>query len=182
MGRGIPTVSGAVVDPGIIRRAVCDGAGRIANQTAEAEISAPASKAGTAYTASGRHNGTRGETSASATWFCPRRRNCATEMSAIRCWRSLLETHRHNRSYCRRDSRGQCAPVRRALENIGKCVGDVFAVECPPARQHLVENAAERPDVASLIDPFAASLLWGHVRRGPQNNPLLRHCRTRNGR
>ena len=47
-------------------------------------------------------------------------------------------------------------------------VGDVLAVERASARQHLVEHAAERPDVGALVDGFA---------RAPVRDSCRRRCR-----
>ena len=46
--------------------------------------------------------------------------------------------------------------------------------ECRAARQHLVEHAAERPDVRPLVDRLPARLLRAHVGRRPENHPVTR--------
>ena len=43
------------------------------------------------------------------------------------------------------------------------------------SREHLVEQAAERPDVGALIDGFASGLLGTHVRRRAEHHSGLRH-------
>ena len=50
------------------------------------------------------------------------------------------------------------------------------------AGQHLVEHAAECPDVGSLVHRFATRLLGGHVRGGAQNHAGERGRRTQHGR
>ena len=39
------------------------------------------------------------------------------------------------------------------------------------AREHLVEHAAERPDVRPLVQRLPARLFRAHVRRGAQDSP-----------
>ena len=46
------------------------------------------------------------------------------------------------------------------------------------AREHLVEHAAERPDVAALVHGLPARLLRTHVRGRAENDAHLRHGRT----
>ena len=66
--------------------------------------------------------------------------------------------------------------VRAALR---QHVGDGLAWKCSSACQHLVQHAAERPDVRALVDRLAARLLRTHVGGGAQNaRPCLRHRRT----
>ena len=45
----------------------------------------------------------------------------------------------------------------------------------PPARQHLEQDDAERPDVRALVDRLPARLLGTHVGGRTQNHPGLRH-------
>ena len=61
-------------------------------------------------------------------------------------------------------------------------VGDVVALEGPAAGQHLVEHAAERPDVGALVDRLALGLLRRHVGRGAEDHPAHGHRRRRDGR
>ena len=66
------------------------------------------------------------------------------------------------------------APVGLALDHVRERVGQRVARERPTAGQHLIEHAAERPDVRALVDRLAPRLLRTHVRRGPQNDALVR--------
>ena len=43
-----------------------------------------------------------------------------------------------------------------------------------PAGQHLVQHAAERPDICALVHGLAARLLRAHIRGGSENDPLAR--------
>ena len=47
---------------------------------------------------------------------------------------------------------GSAVPVGLALERGGDRVRRRVAGERAPSRQHLVEHAAERPDVGALVD------------------------------
>ena len=49
------------------------------------------------------------------------------------------------------------APVRLRLQDGRERIADVFAIERAPARQHLVEHTAERPDVAALVGRLGPS-------------------------
>ena len=48
-----------------------------------------------------------------------------------------------------------------------------WPLKAPPTGQHLVQQAAERPDVAALVDGLSARLLGAHVRRGSHDRALL---------
>ena len=65
------------------------------------------------------------------------------------------------------DALGQGAPIRVALEHLGERERDIFTGEHVRARQHLVEDDAERPDVGSLVHLLPARLLRRHVGRRP---------------
>ena len=65
-------------------------------------------------------------------------------------------------------------PVRVALENGGNRVRHRLAGECPAARQHLVQDATECPDVGPLVNELAACLLGAHVTRRAQNQAITR--------
>jgi len=69
---------------------------------------------------------------------------------------------------------GQRFPVWLLLEDRRQRVGDGLARKRPLARQHLVEHAAERPDVGALVEDMPAHLLGAHVGGGPQQDPRLR--------
>ena len=64
-------------------------------------------------------------------------------------------------------------PVRLALDDRCHHVGDQLAFERFPSRQHLEDDAAEREDVAPLVDAQAARLFGAHVRRRPEDDPRL---------
>ena len=70
----------------------------------------------------------------------------------------------------------QGLPVGFVLHDGRDDVGERLAVERLFARQHLVQHAAECPDVAPLVHRFAARLFGTHVRRGPQQHPRHRPC------
>ena len=63
-----------------------------------------------------------------------------------------FETALDQRDHGGRRLGGQRGVVGLAAKHRGERVGDVFAVERAPRRQHLVEHAAERPDVGAVID------------------------------
>ena len=93
--------------------------------------------------------------------------NSAVEMSATRCRRSFSRQPLQQRANRRRHLRRERRPVRLALQHIRERVGDVFAVERTLARQHLVEHAPERPDVAALV---------GRACPSPAPAPCTRPC------
>ena len=79
--------------------------------------------------------------------------NSAVEMSATRLPAILGETtlqQRPNRRWHVSD--GSADQSGSLFRHVRERVGDVLAVERAPARQHLVQHAAERPDVAALVD------------------------------
>ena len=53
------------------------------------------------------------------------------------------------------------------------------ALECPPARQHLVEDASEREDVRPRVGRLPSHLLGRHVTDGPEESPGVRGLRER---
>ena len=55
-------------------------------------------------------------------------------------------------------------------------------VERPLPREHLVEHAAERPDVGALVHRLAARLLRAHVGGRAEDHPGLRHRGRRDRR
>ena len=57
----------------------------------------------------------------------------------------------------------QSAPVGLTVENRHDRVGGRVASECRPGSQHLVQHAAERPDVRPLVDGLASSLFRTHI-------------------
>jgi hypothetical protein len=69
----------------------------------------------------------------------------------------------------------QRAPVGVRFEHLSEDVGDALAAEGGRAGDHLVEYAAERPDIGLLVDRSPARLLGAHVGRGAKQHS--RRCR-----
>ena len=66
---------------------------------------------------------------------------------------------------------GSARPVAaRARESRRACPRRVSPANGRAAGQHLVQHAAERPDVGALVDRLAARLLGAHVGRGAENH------------
>ena len=57
----------------------------------------------------------------------------------------------------------ECLPIRFEADHRAEHLGHVRAVECARSRQHLVQDAAERPDVAALVRLAALRLFGRHV-------------------
>ena len=89
---------------------------------------------------------------------------------------------RRSKRVQRGGQRRQSRPVGLAAQNGGQRVAHVLTLERAAARQHLVEDAAERPDVRTDIDGLALRLLRRHVGRGAENHPAHRHRRRGDGR
>ena len=66
----------------------------------------------------------------------------------------------------------QRRPVRLALEDLRDRVRDRVARKRHAPGQHLVEHAAEGPDVGALVDRQAARLLGAHVGGGADDGAL----------
>ena len=47
-------------------------------------------------------------------------------------------------------------PIGIDFQHARQSLGDRFALECPLASEHLIEDRAERPDVGAAIDELAA--------------------------
>jgi hypothetical protein len=77
---------------------------------------------------------------------------------------------------------GKGRPVRLSFQDPGQNLGDVAAVECPFAGEHLVEKASERPDIGALVDRPAGRLLGAHVGGGAQDHAGRGGCRRRKRR
>ena len=75
----------------------------------------------------------------------------------------FLETALEQSSDAQRRLRRQGAPIRLVFEDRRDRVGDTLAAKRPPGRQHLVQHAAERPDVGPLVDRLPTCLLGTHV-------------------
>ena len=89
----------------------------------------------------------------------------------------LLEASAQQLAHARGNPRRENRPVRLVLEDRGDRVGDRLAREGPASRQHLEEDAAERPDVGAPVGLLAARLLGAHELRsaddvaGPSSRP-----------
>ena len=76
-----------------------------------------------------------------------------------------------NRSRCRC---GQRRPTGLAFENGGDGVRHGLGGKRRPGREHLVQDAGERPDVGTLVDRLAARLFGAHVGRRAHHDALAR--------
>src|SRR6187200_411168 len=83
---------------------------------------------------------------------------------------------RADRGWC---SRRKCAPVGIAVPDRTQYVGNIVSLEQPASGEHLVEHAAERPDVRPPIDDLAARLLRAHVAGGAQDDADLSAAQQR---
>ena len=82
----------------------------------------------------------------------------------------------------RRDERLALARRPRIdVHDVGDQARVRFAAECRRAGQHLVEHAAECPDIAPRVRVAAFDLLGSHVLKGAEDRALLRE-RRRHGR
>jgi hypothetical protein len=81
----------------------------------------------------------------------------------------------------RRDVRRQRLQVRLALEHSREGSSRILGAECALPREHLVEYAAERPDVGALIDGLAPRLFRAHVGGRPNHAAGLRQHRRCRG-
>ena len=81
-------------------------------------------------------------------------------------------------------SRGRRHPAERRLvpQHGGKRLRHVAAGEGSGAGQHLVEHAAEGPDVGALVHGLAARLFRAHVGGRAEDHARLRHRRRRERR
>ena len=105
------------------------------------------------------------------------RSSISRRASAI--WASLraaifLEASPQQRSECRRRARWQSGPVRFAAHDGSERIGDCHSRERTLRRQHLVQQAAERPDVASPVKTIAHGLLGADVSNGPNEHAFFR--------
>ena len=75
-------------------------------------------------------------------------------------------------------------PIERdvVFDHGGDDLGCGFAAKQLPARQHLEQHDAERPDVRAFVDRASLGLLGRHVRRGAEDQTPFgprgrQHCR-----
>ena len=85
-------------------------------------------------------------------------------------------------SYLLRRLLRQIAPGRLLRQDRREDVRDGLAFERPLPRQHLEEDAAERPDVRPLVDGLPPCLLGTHVRRRPEDDARRRRARRQRRR
>ena len=91
----------------------------------------------------------------------------------------LVQGRRQEQAKRRRCAGRQRVEVGLTGHDLGDDVGRCLSIERRPARQHLVEHAAERPDIGPRVDLFASRLLGRHVRDGPENDPRRRSAGDR---
>jgi hypothetical protein len=99
--------------------------------------------------------------------------------------RVALEAAAHQRAQARRDRRRQRVEGDRRHDHGGEDFRDPFSLERPPAGEHFIDDAAERPDVGSPVDRLPLGLLGAHVGGGaqddaghrPQRGDRRRHAR-----
>ena len=88
-----------------------------------------------------------------------------------------IETTREQATHVRGVSAGS-AVQSTSCRSTAASVSDVSSpLEGAPARQHLVQHRAKRPDVGAPIDGPALGLLGRHVRGGAENHAHLRAVR-----
>lgn len=75
----------------------------------------------------------------------------------------------------------QSVPIRLAFKDGRDRLEHRFAAKGRAARQHLVEDAAERPDVGVDADGFPARLLRAHIRRCADDPAFNRSRRGQGG-
>ena len=95
----------------------------------------------------------------------------ASPMSRSRRDAVLLEAAAQQIADAARRRRRQRLPVDVALEHVRERVRDGLLGERRAARQHLEQDAAERPDVGALVERPAARLFRAHVRRRAEDRP-----------
>src|SRR5215510_16557166 len=65
---------------------------------------------------------------------------------------------------------GKNIQVWLAHEDGSECFRDSFGMECLTAREHLIQHATKRKDVAPLIGGVSLRLLGRHVTGGAEND------------
>ena len=105
-------------------------------------------------------------------------RDVADSLAAI-----LDQALPQQRSNRRGDIGREGLPGRLEADHRAEHVGHVFAVKGASPRQHLVQHAAECPDVAALVGLSSLRLLRRHVRGGAEDDARAgQHGRARDGR
>jgi hypothetical protein len=154
--------------------------GRTANQT-PAPTTAEATNAAATGPTSRRHNDLRGRRAADAApaggrktlSFLenePRGRDGGHAMPTI-----LDQATVKQRAHRLRHIGRECLPIRFEADHSAEDVCPILAVECAAAREHLVQHAAERPDVAPLVGLVSLRLFGGHVGGRTENHADARH-------
>jgi hypothetical protein len=92
--------------------------------------------------------------------------------------RILLETPSDEFAEARRHA----CEIRRVFEDGGNGFGGCVGLNQPPAGEHLVQHAAEGPDIGALVDSLSPRLLGRHVGGGSEQHAGLRDRRRRDGR
>ena len=104
-------------------------------------------------------------------------------MSPMRRRRSLTRHWRRSVRTGAGTSGGSASQGWLEPDDRAEHVGHVLAIEGASPRQHLVQHAAERPDVAALVRLSSFRLLRSHVRGGAEDDAHAgQHGRARDGR
>ena len=79
----------------------------------------------------------------------------ASPMSRNRCFGSFCKQRCNKHAYAERRPRGSCDQSGSRIEHRRQHIRHCLATECHLAGQHLVEHAAEGPDVRAAVDRLA---------------------------
>ena len=149
--------------------------GERARQTGKPTAATPASRATlTAIQSSRRRVSVAGATAPSC--VPEKASSISIRASAASCRRRRASFRRQRRSSRRMDAgvaSGSASSRARGRARRRSCPRRSPANAGAPG-QHLVEHAAERPDVGALVDGLPARLLGAHVRRRAENDARLR--------
>ena len=85
----------------------------------------------------------------------------------------LLQASMQQADDGRRSRFRQSLPCRLTFQDSGDRVGGRLTSESRAARQHLEEEAAERPDVGPLVNREASGLLRAHVGRRADDQAVV---------
>ena len=64
----------------------------------------------------------------------------------------------------------QCFPFRLLRQHVREGVRHILARKRTLAREHLIQNDTERPNIRTFIDLLALRLFGAHIRRGPEDH------------